>query len=145
MAAFTPSITFPSIWTRVLFHCLSSLAPLFTSLILSLDPPSHPEIRLSPLILLKRSSTLIPSNIFSNFSRPLHPQIPQREFTGAAAASVQPIHSLTSQKLASAPPLHWATFLKVNHDLQSNNLFTLPNLPAKRRQKFVKGHQSPPS
>lgn len=180
MTRLKSSITFPCYLTGVLFHYLSPMVLLLTSLILSSGPTSHSKIRLSLLMLLKSS---LDSDTFK-FPRP-HPPT----YSSSWLPNTSTCHSfLDPPGIDFCPLLDWTTLLKVNHDLQSDNLlfilpklklqsdnllFILPKLKAKRRKKkknkgrrrkkrkeegrkrrrrwrqrrrqtFVKGHQSQP-
>lgn len=142
MTRLKSSITFPCYLTGVLFHYLSPMVLLLTSLILSSGPTSHSKIRLSLLMLLKSS---LDSDTFK-FPRP-HPPT----YSSSWLPNTSTCHSfLDPPGIDFCPLLDWATLLKVNHDLQSDNLlfilpklklqsdnllFILPKLKAKRRKK----------
>lgn len=128
-------ITFHSILTRALFHCVSFLTPFRPAL----SPPwilHLSKIRLSPLFLwkpfLNRGTFQFPPACL------LFLAVTADRSTGAASASRPPTHSWTP----SAPPLHWITLLKVNRDLQPDTLFRLPNLKEKIKTNICKTSSS---
>lgn len=129
-------ITFHSILTRALFHCLSFLTPFLPSL----SPPwilHLSKIRLSPLFLLKPFLNHDTFKFFPQLSSSSW-LLPQIESTGAASTSLLPTHSV----IPYAPPLNWIAFLKVNRDLQSDYLFILPNLKERIKTNICKRSSS---